>query len=105
MPDSPAATPNPLLPLRQQIDEIDRQLLALLAARFRVTDEVGQYKAAHALPAIDPVREQDQMHRVAEAATLQGLDPQFAQRVFRVVIDKVVENHRALAAAAQTARQ
>ena len=43
--------------LREQIDDIDRQLADLFARRMAVTHKVGQYKAAHGLPVLDRERE------------------------------------------------
>ena len=47
-----------LAPLRAQIDELDRQLVQLLAARAKVTAEVGRVKQQYALPLYVPEREQ-----------------------------------------------
>ncbi|MDR2474839.1 MAG: bifunctional 3-deoxy-7-phosphoheptulonate synthase/chorismate mutase type II [Bacteroidales bacterium] len=40
-------TTEPLGELRRQIDEIDNQLLELLAKRMRISREIGQYKKEH----------------------------------------------------------
>ena len=56
--------------LREQIDQIDRQLLELLRQRFAVTDQVGAYKAASGKAVFDPEREaaviQDRLHRLQD---------------------------------------
>lgn len=49
---------NELEQLRQQIDEIDRQLVALFEQRMAVTRQVGLYKLAHGLPVLDRSREE-----------------------------------------------
>lgn len=85
-----------LAPLRQEIDQIDAQLVALLARRFALTDEVGRLKKQHALPAVDATREAAQMQRIAALAAQHGLAPEFAQRVLRLVIDEVVVRHQKL---------
>lgn len=43
-----------LLPLRQQIDVLDSQLVELLAKRAAVTAEVGRVKQLYALPLYVP---------------------------------------------------
>jgi chorismate mutase len=43
--------------LRNQIDELDRQLVALLSERARAAKMVGHLKAATALPVYEPARE------------------------------------------------
>ncbi len=44
--------------LRKEIDEIDKQLLALFEQRMDVAAQVGAYKKAHNLPVLVPEREQ-----------------------------------------------
>ena len=44
--------------LRQEIDHIDRQLVALFEQRMAVTLQVGQYKLANGLPVLDRSREE-----------------------------------------------
>lgn len=45
--------------LRDQIDHIDRELLALFAQRMAVTQKVGEYKVAHGLQVLDVQRERE----------------------------------------------
>ncbi len=83
--------------LRESIDNIDRSLISLLAERFSVTRQVGQYKQAHGLPAIDKEREAEQFARIQKLAKEAGLDPDFADRMLRLIIDEVIKNHNAIA--------
>jgi chorismate mutase / prephenate dehydratase len=55
-----------LLPLRQQIDEIDAQILELLARRGRVAQEVGHVKAETNAPVFRPEREAQVLRGVAD---------------------------------------
>jgi chorismate mutase/prephenate dehydratase len=55
-----------LKPLRQQIDEIDAQLLDLLCRRARVVQEVGHVKAETSAPVFRPEREAQVLRGVAE---------------------------------------
>jgi chorismate mutase / prephenate dehydratase len=55
-----------LLPLRQQIDEIDAQILELLARRGRVAQEVGHVKAQTNAPVFRPEREAQVLRGVAD---------------------------------------
>lgn len=80
--------------LRARIDEIDREIVSLLAERFRITDEIGTYKKAHGLPAVDELRERVQFQRITRLAEEIGLDPDIAVRILRSVIDEVVGRHR-----------
>ena len=85
-----------LTALRAQIDALDEQLIALLGRRFQFTDQVGELKARYQLDAVDPAREHSQMERIRERAVAAGVAPALAQRLLRLVIDEVVEKHRAI---------
>ena len=56
-----------LKPLRDQIDAIDAQLLALLNERARVAQQVGHVKAETNAPVFRPEREAQVLARVANA--------------------------------------
>ncbi len=86
--------PEELLTLRQDIDEIDGELLQVLARRFLVTNQVGRLKAAHRLQSVDPVREREKLEGLVAQATAAGLDGEFVAKLFRMIFDEVVKNHR-----------
>lgn len=82
--------------LRESLDNIDNALIFLLAERFRVTRKVGLYKSKHRLPAVDEAREQAQFVRIEKLALERGLNPEFASKMLRLIINEVVENHEAM---------
>jgi chorismate mutase len=85
-----------LVHLRASIDNIDAALVHLLAERFKLTKQVGVYKAAHDLPPADPEREKEQLarlHRIAEQA---DLDPAFAEKFYAFIVKEVIRHHEAL---------
>jgi chorismate mutase len=82
--------------LRESLDNIDNALIFLLAERFRVTQKIGIYKSEHGLPAVDEAREKAQFARVERLARDRGLNPEFAAKMLRLIIDEVVENHEAI---------
>lgn len=49
-------TTEPLAELRQQIDRLDDELLALMAKRMRISREIGQYKKEHSMPILQAKR-------------------------------------------------
>jgi len=55
--------------LRQEIDGIDRQLVALFEQRMAVTRQVGEYKLANGIPVLDRSREEQVL--AGKAALLQ----------------------------------
>lgn len=50
---------------RERLNETDRQLVALLEQRMRLSREIGLYKADHGLPVSDPAREEAILKRNA----------------------------------------
>ena len=78
---------------RSSIDNIDAALVLLLAERFKVTRQVGTYKAGVGLPPADPEREQEQIARLRELAASADLDPSFSEKFMRLVFSEVVRHH------------
>ena len=88
---TPEAT---LLALRGSIDNIDAALIHMLAERFRCTQQVGELKAAHGMPASDPDREERQIARLRALAEDAHLDPEFAEKWFNFVVAEVIHHHK-----------
>jgi len=88
-----------LLRLRDSIDNIDAALIHLLAERFKCTQAVGEYKAAHALPPADPQREAAQIARLRSLAQQAKLDPDFAEKFLNFIVTEVIRHHEAIRAA------
>ena len=82
--------------LRESLDTIDHALICLLAERFRITQKIGRYKSEHGLPAVDEAREKVQFARIERLARDHELNPEFAAKMLRLIIDEVVENHKAM---------
>lgn len=78
---------------RSKIDVVDSQLIRLLGERFRITLEIGFYKAANGMPPTDLVRQHAQIDRLRELARSEGLDPDFCERFVHLVMDEVISNH------------
>lgn len=78
---------------RKSIDNIDAALVHMLAERFRITQQVGAYKAKTDLPPADPDREQVQIARLRKLAEDAELDPEFSEKFLRFIIDEVIRHH------------
>ena len=88
-----ATIPPELLELRDSIDNIDAALIHIIAERFKCTRRVGQLKAKLDLPAGDPAREEQQIARLRALANSAKLDPVFAEKLFKFIVDEVIRNH------------
>jgi chorismate mutase len=73
--------------LRQSIDELDRQIVELLAERLRLVMRVGEVKRGLGLDVYDPARERDLLERVARGAP-SPLTAAAAQRIFQCIIEE-----------------
>lgn len=71
---------------RDHIDELDRELLALLRRRRELSLRAAEAKRRLGAPVLDAGREAELMRRRAEWASEQGLDPELAQAVFREIL-------------------
>lgn len=87
------AEPSPLDEFRKSIDNLDATLIYVLAERFRLTKRVGEFKRDEGLPSSDEGREARQIARLKQLALDAELDPEFAERFLRFVIDEVIRHH------------
>ncbi len=90
---SEANTDDTLAGYRSSIDNIDAALILLLAERFKITKQVGDYKSSVGLPSSDPEREQRQINRLRELSASANLDPTFSEKFLRFVISEVIRHH------------
>jgi chorismate mutase/prephenate dehydrogenase len=72
--------------LRQRVTEIDRQLIALVAERKAVSEEVARVKRATGKPTRDYERERDVILGVRAMATERGVSPALAEQLLRLLI-------------------
>ncbi|NTW22780.1 chorismate mutase [Candidatus Falkowbacteria bacterium] len=67
---------------RKEINELDRQLIRTLEARFRVVEKIAGYKRTNGLPVRDEKREQELLALLAEDTSL---SPQFLRDLYAVI--------------------
>lgn len=75
-----------LAELRAQIDQLDQELLQLLAKRLDVVHKVGEVKQRHGLPIYVPQREIEMLQRKREAAEQLGLSPDLIEDILRRIM-------------------
>ena len=81
---------------RDQIDQLDNQLIVILGKRFNITRQVGEYKRQHNLTSRDPNREKHQFTRYEKLAVSNQINPVLVARIMRSIVDEVVVNHNQL---------
>jgi chorismate mutase/prephenate dehydrogenase len=72
--------------LRQRLNEIDRQMLTLVAERKAIGGEVARAKRATGYPTRDYEREREVIMRVRATATELGVSPALAEDLIRLLI-------------------
>ncbi len=77
--------------LRDAIDVLDRELVALLVARAGYIDRAIELKRENGWPARLPDRVEDVVTKVKASANDQGLDPVIVERLWRQLIDWSIE--------------
>jgi chorismate mutase-like protein len=87
---SDEATAN-LAALRARIDQLDAALIAIIAERLVACREVAAVKEGFDAPVIQPERVRDVVTSRREQAIKAGVDPDFAEQLFRVLL---TETHR-----------
>ena len=75
-----------LTALRDQIDEVDKALLELLAKRLQLVAEVGEVKSHHGLPVYVPEREAAMLASRRQEAENLGVPPDLIEDVLRRVM-------------------
>ena len=72
--------------LRQRVNDLDRQLVALVAERKAVSEEVARVKRATGKPTRDYEREREVIMGVRATAAERGVSPQLAEQLLRLLI-------------------
>ncbi|MFB6250328.1 MAG: chorismate mutase [Halobellus sp.] len=73
--------------LRTEIENIDREIVELIARRTYVADSVAQVKAERDLPTTDEGQEERVMERAGRNAEQFGVDSNLVKAVFRLLIE------------------
>lgn len=77
--------------LRNRIDQLDAALIAIVAERLAVCREVAEVKQTIDTPVIQPARVRDVVTSRRQQAIEAGVDADFAEQLFRVLL---TETHR-----------
>lgn len=76
--------------LRRQIDDLDNQLLDLLARRMRVSREIGQYKKEHDMPILQTARYDEILNKRISQAVDMDMDSEFMKTILAAIHEESV---------------
>ena len=79
-----------LTALRQQIDETDDELWALLSRRLDIARQIGEYKRQHGLPVLQQARYEEILQRRLAWAKEHGIDPESAKQIMDIIHEQSV---------------
>ena len=71
--------------LRSQIDEIDNQMMELLAKRMRICREIGTYKKEHNMTVLQASRYKEILEKRGAQGSLIGLSPESVAHIFEEI--------------------
>lgn len=78
---------NSMADVRAAIDQLDQELIGMLARRAGYIDRAAGLKPAEAMPARIAGRVEQVVENVRNAARARGLDPDLAETLWRPLID------------------
>lgn len=73
-------------PYRQQIDDLDDQIMKLLGKRYGVIRKVAGIKTKHGLPSFFHDRVEEVRNRCVAMAKKYGIKPEFIHTLYSVII-------------------
>ncbi|MFV0397038.1 MAG: chorismate mutase [Bacteroidales bacterium] len=78
-------TTESLSELRRSIDELDNELLAILAKRMRISKEIGTYKKEHNMPVLQAARYDEIFASRINQAVQMGMGDEFMKKVLEAI--------------------
>lgn len=73
---------------RTELNAVDSEIIQLIARRFGICRAVAHYKREHGIPMMQPARVVEVKERCAQMARERGVDPDFARRLYGMIIDE-----------------
>ena len=74
--------------LRQSLDRIDNEVMALLAQRANIITQVAEFKKTHGGPVYDPAREDAIIARLNHLNP-GPLPPEALERIYRAILEEM----------------
>ncbi|HLF11783.1 MAG TPA: bifunctional chorismate mutase/prephenate dehydrogenase [Gammaproteobacteria bacterium] len=88
--------------LRKRLSEVDRELIALIAARQKIVAEIGAHKIQNAVPTRDYEREREVLKGARDQALELGLEADLAEQIMHLLIRSSLTHQERTRVAAQT---
>jgi chorismate mutase len=92
--DTQNRQPGSLDELRDEIEEIDSDIVENIARRTYVAESIAQVKQESGVEIHDPEREQKVLQRVSDRAESLDVDPETVREVFELLMDMSKDEQR-----------
>lgn len=79
---------NTLEDFRREIDAIDAEVVATLARRFRLCEEIAKLKKQNDIPMMQEARVAAVLARCATLAVQHGVSPELVTRIYGLIIEE-----------------
>jgi chorismate mutase len=76
--------------LRRQIDELDNQLLEVIAKRMRISREIGTYKKEHDMQILQTARYSEILDKRVSEAVKMGIDGECMQKIMEAIHEESI---------------
>ena len=73
--------------IRKKLDQLDEQLMTILAERQSYLGDVARYKKAHNLPLYQPEREKQILEAKLALAKKLELDSEMVEKIFAAILE------------------
>ena len=74
--------------LRDQIDQINRELVGLLGKRLKIAREIARLKKEYRLPILDSKRESAILEEIKSLATQHQLSSSLVEEIFQIILKR-----------------
>ena len=79
-----------LASLRKNIDELDNELIDLLAKRMRISRQIGEHKKEHGMAIVQTKRYSEILDKRGAQGSLMGIDPECVKNIFEHIHEESV---------------
>lgn len=71
--------------IREEINNIDNEILELLEERMELAQEIGEYKKEHGIDILDKAREAQVLEHCKQHTSL---SPEFVEKIFKEIMEE-----------------
>lgn len=79
-----------LTQLRKSIDDLDNEIIDILAKRMRISRQIGEYKKDHGMAIVQAKRYTEILDKRGAQGALQGIDPECIKNIFEHIHEESV---------------